>query len=233
VDPKRWSKVSGIRPAFLVVLMFAVTFTLLAWDFVMSLTPGWTSTLFGWLFFMGAFLNGIAMTALLATQLRSQRRLETYITPLHFWDIGKILFGFSIFWVYQFWSQYLPIWYANMPEETWWVFLRFEDPWRPLAFTAFTMVFLLPFFGMMNKTTKSSPFWMTVFPIIVMAGMWVERHVLVMPSLHPDSVWMGLPEVGVTIGFLGMFGWAVQGFLTRYPSVNVKDALATDGGHGH
>ena len=128
-----------------IVVAYAIFYTLLTWDFVMSVTPEWASSLFGWWFFMGAFLSGVAMTAFLATQLRSKYRLEAYITPQHFWDIGKAAFAFSIFWVYQFWSQYLPIWYANMPEETWWVFLRFEEPWRPLAFTVFTFVFVLPF----------------------------------------------------------------------------------------
>ena len=135
--------------------------------------------------------------------------------------------------MYLFWSQYLPIWYANMPEETWWVFIRFEQPWRPFAFTVFFMIFLIPFLGLMNKTTKSSPFWLSLFTLIVMSGVLLERHVLVMPSLSPEKVWIGLPEAGVTLGFLGVFGWAVQGFLTRYPAVRVVDALAASEGHGH
>jgi len=216
-----------------IVLLYAVTYTLLAWDFVMSLTPDWVSTLFGWWFFMGAFLSGIAMTAFLSTQLRAKYRLEAYITPHHFWDVGKAVFAFSIFWVYQFWSQYLPIWYANLPEETWWVFLRFEEPWRRLGFTVFAFVFLLPFLGLMNMGTKKNPFWLALFCLIVLSGMWLERHVLVMPSLEPERVWVSLPEVGVTLGFLGVFGWAVQGFLTKYPSVKVADVLFPHGGHGH
>ncbi len=215
------------------VVAFAVVFTVLAWDFVMSLTPNWTSTLFGWWFFMGSFLNGIAMTALIATQIRSRRGLERYITPDHFWDLGKIMFGFSIFWAYEFWSQYLPIWYANLPDETGWVFLRFESPWRPYAFVVFGLVFVIPFLGLLNKTTKTTPFWLATFGIIVMVGMWLERHVLIMPSLNPDQVWIGLPEVGVTLGFLGVFGWAVQGFLAKYPPVKVTDTLAMAEAHGH
>lgn len=216
-----------------IVVAYAVVYTMLAWDFIMSLTPEWVSTLFGWWVFMGAFLTGIAMTAFLSAQLRAKYRLERYITPLHFWDIAKIMFGFSIFWVYQFWSQYLPIWYANLPEETGWVFLRFEEPWRALGFTVFGFVFLIPFLGLMNITTKKNPFWLSLFSLVILTGMWMERHILVMPSLEPDQVWVGLPEIGVTLGFLGVFGWAVQSFLTRYPTVKVVDALANAGGHGH
>jgi len=228
-----WQRDRLAKRAPQVVLAFAAVYTLLSWDFIMSLTPEWVSTLFGWWFFMGAFLSGIAMTALLATQLRSNYRLEAYITPHHFWDIGKIAFGFSIFWVYQFWSQYMVIWYGNLPEETWWVFLRFEQPWRGLAFAVFDFVFVLPFLGLMNMYTKKNPFWLALFSLIILSGMWMERHILVMPSLNPDHVWVGLPEIGVTLGFLGVFGWAVQGFLAKYPAVNVADVLAGHGGHGH
>jgi hypothetical protein len=172
------------------------------------------------------------MTALLTTRVRSELGLERYITSGHLWDLGKIAFGFSIFWVYLFWSQYLPIWYANMPEETWWVFLRFENPWRPLGLTVFGFVFLLPFLGLMNMRTKRSPFWLGLFSVIILAGMWMERHILVMPSVNPDVRWVGLPEIGVTLGFLGVFGWAVQGFLARFPAVKVVDVLSGQGGDG-
>ncbi len=215
-----------------VALAFAVVFTVFAWDFIMTLTPTWVSPLFGWWVFMGAFLNGIAMTGLLATRLRKRYGLEAYVTPNQFQDVGKLLFSFSIFWVYLFWSQYLVIWYGNIPEETWWVFLRFEDPWRTLAFTVFGLVFLIPFLGVMNAATKRSPFWLALFSIIVIAGMWLERHLLIMPSVNPDRVWLGLPEIGVGLGFLGVFGWAVQGFVAKYPLVKVTDVLAGPGGHG-
>jgi hypothetical protein len=215
-----------------IVLCFAVVYTFLAWDWILSLTPDYSNQIFGWWFFMGSFLNGIAMTAFLSTRLRSQYRLEDYITPNHFWDLGKIAFGFSIFWVYEFWSQYLPVWYANLPDETWWMFLRFENPWRPLAFTVFGFVFLLPFLGLMNWYTKKSPFWLALFALIIMSGMWMERHILIMPSLNPRTVWVGLPEIGVSIGFLGMFGWAVQRFVSRWPVVKITDVLE-GAGAGH
>jgi len=216
-----------------VALTFVVFFTVLAWDFIMELTPNWVSGLFGWWVYAGAFICGIAMTAFMATQLRTKYRLEAYITTDMFWDIGKILFAWCIFWGYLFWSQYLPIWYANMPEETWWVFIRFEEPWRSLSFAAFTLVFVIPFLGLLNKTSKTNPALLMTFCLIAMTGIWIERHVLVMPSLNAEHVWVGLPEVGVTIGFLGLFGWTVQGFLSKFPAVTVTDVLDRAGGHGH
>ncbi|HET7224479.1 MAG TPA: hypothetical protein VFK69_02105 [Candidatus Eisenbacteria bacterium] len=216
-----------------IVVAFAFVFTVFAWDFIMALSPSWASGLFGWWVFMGAYLNGICMTAFIAVQLRARRGLEAWITPNHFWDIGKLIFGFSIFWVYEFWAQYLVIWYANIPDESWWVFLRFEQPWRPIAFAVFIMVFALPFLGLMNMYTKKSPVWLTAFAVVIMAGMWLERHLLVMPSFSPNHLWIGLPEIGVMLGFLGMFGFAVSGFFARWPAVRVTDVLAGEGAHGH
>jgi Ni/Fe-hydrogenase subunit HybB-like protein len=215
------------------VLTFVAFMSVMSWDFVMSITPNWVSGLFGWYFYAAAFNTGVCMTAFLAGQLRTKYRLEPWIESRHFWDTGKVIFSFCIFWVYTFWSQYLPIWYANMPEETWWVFLRFEEPWRTLSMTVFTMIFLIPFFGLMNKATKANPTWLGLFALIVMAGVWLERHLLVMPSLEPRHVWVGLPEFGVMLLFLGVFGWTVQGFLTRWPAVSVVDAVHPPGGHGH
>jgi Ni/Fe-hydrogenase subunit HybB-like protein len=224
-EKKRYAhEVSHLSPQ--IVLTFVVFFSVMAWDFIMVLTPGWVSALFGWFVYAAAFLSGMCMTAFLATQVRSKYALESYITSNHFWDIGKVIFAWAIFWVYLFWSQYLPIWYANMPEETSFVFLRMEDPWRPWAFAAFIMIFAIPFLGMLNKTSKTNPVLLMSFSLLIMAGVWLERHVLVMPSLNPDRVWIGLPELGVGIGFVGIFGWMVQGFLTRYPSVKVVDVLA-------
>ncbi len=216
-----------------IVLTFVAFYSVLSWDFIMALTPNWVSPLFGWFVYAGAFISGVSVVAMLATRLRAKRGLEAYITSNMFWDIGKVLFAWCIFWAYLMWSQYLPIWYADMPEETWWVFLRFEDPWRPLAFAAFSLIFLIPFLGMMNKTSKTNPALLFTFTCIVLVGVWIERHVLVMPSLNPDHVWVGLPEVGVTAGFAGLFGFAVQGFLAKFPCVKVSDVLDPAGGHGH
>ena len=103
----------------------------------------------------------------------------------------------------------------------------------PIAFTVFTLVFVLPFLGLMNMYTNKSPFWLTVFALIVMSGMWLERHLLIMPSFSPNRLWIGLPEIGVMLGFLGLFGFAVSGFFARWPAVSVVDALHPPGGHGH
>jgi hypothetical protein len=224
-------EVSHLSPQ--IVLTFVAFFSVLSWDFIMALTPNWVSPLFGWFVYAGAFISGMSVVAILATRLRAKRGLEGYITTDMFWDIGKVLFAWCIFWAYLMWSQYLPIWYADMSEETWWVFLRFEDPWRPLAFAAFIMIFAIPFLGMLNKTSKTNPALIMGFNSMILVGLWIERHVLVMPSLDPSHVWVGLPEIGVTVGFAGLFGFAVQGFLAQVPCVKVTDVLRPPGHPEH
>jgi Ni/Fe-hydrogenase subunit HybB-like protein len=230
---KDWYRHESAHLAPQLALLFAVLFSVMAWDFIMALTPNWVSGLFGWWVYAGAFITGVAMTSVIAVHVREKYSLQAYITTNMFWDIGKVLFSWCVFWGYLFWSQYLPIWYANMPEETWWVFLRFEEPWRSLSFIVFSLVFVIPFLGMLNKTSKTNPVLLTAFSVIAMVGIWLERHVLVMPSLSASQVWVGLPELGVMLGFLGLFGWAVQGFLSKYPVVRVVDVLEGAGGHGH
>ena len=90
-----------------------------------------------------------------------------------------------------------------------------------------------PRVGETTPCRPGDPALLMTFGLISMVGIWIERHVLVMPSLNAEHVWVGLPEIGVTIGFLGMFGWTVQGFLSKYPVVNVMDVLDSAGGHGH
>ncbi len=225
-EEETWQRdrLSKLAPG--VVAAYAAVFTLFAWDWVMSLDPHWTSTLFGWWCFMGGFLSATAMTALLLARVRITHRLEAYIGTQQFWDLGKVVFALSIFWLYQFWSQYLVIWYGNLPEETGFVFTRFQAPWRPVTFAVFYMVWLIPFLGLMNATTKRNPVLLSLFSLSVLAGMWLERSVLVLPSLHPQQVMIGLPELGVTLGFMGLFGFAVQHFLSRHPAVRVADYLA-------
>jgi Ni/Fe-hydrogenase subunit HybB-like protein len=230
---KDWYRHESAHLAPQLALLFVVSFTVMAWDFIMALTPNWVSGLFGWWVYAGAFITAVATTCVIAVNTREKYSLQAYITTNMFWDIGKVLFAWCVFWGYLFWSQYLPIWYANMPEETWWVFLRFEEPWRSVSFIVFSLVFVIPFLGMLNKTSKTNPTLLTTFSIIALVGIWLERHVLVMPSLDAEKVWIGLPEVGVTLGFLGLFGWAVQGFLSKYPVVRVADVLDGAGGHGH
>jgi len=118
----------------ILLILYGVVYTLLAFDLVMALDPHWISTLFGWYFFVGNFLAGLAAIAILVVLIHRYFALEGRITPSLFHDLGKLIFGFSLFWVYLFWSQYLTIWYGNLPEETEYIIIRVKEfPWVYLS----------------------------------------------------------------------------------------------------
>jgi hypothetical protein len=193
------------------VLTYVVVYSLLAFDLVMSLSPIWYSTLFGAYFFAGAYWSALAAMGLVASWgVRSSRNV------LH--DIGKLVFAFSIFWAYLLWSQYLPIWYAGLPEETFFVVQRVHSlPWGVLAWTALVLVWVVPFVVLMGRKGKRTPAILGAVCAAGLAGMWIERYVLVAPSLSPRIVPFGWSETGITAGFVAAFVLCARPGLRRVP----------------
>ena len=137
---------SRFSPA--VVIFYALMLTFFAFDQLMSVDPVWYSTLYGVLYFMtGVYLSMAFASMMVGICTVNNKLFASKIKRKTLHDLGKLLFGFGIFWAYMFWSHYLPIWYGNLPEETAWVILRLrEEPWRNLAWTVLGMNFIIPFF---------------------------------------------------------------------------------------
>jgi hypothetical protein len=207
------------------IILYSIVYSVLAFDLVMSLSPIWYSTLFGAYFFAGAYWSALCAMAVLASlgfrPLPRGIGVE-HASSLH--DIGKLVFAFSIFWVYLMWSQYLPIWYAAIPEETFFVVVRVHHlPWGVLAWTALFLVWLLPFTSLLSKHAKRTPHIIGTVCALGLVGMWIERYVLVTPSLSPKVIPFGWVEVLVTAGFLGAFA------LCTLPGIRLVPALAEGG----
>ncbi len=227
-----WKKLGQFAPA--VIIFYAIVFSFFAWDFIMSLDPHWFSTLFGPYYFMGSFIAAIGTTIILSIMLRRRLGLEEYLDDHHYHDMGKLLQGFSLFWVYLFFSQLLPIWYANMPEETGFVIKRIqEEPFQPLAWAVLTACFIFPFLALMPRTNK------IVKPIVVfiagvsVTGFWLDKFVLVVPSLS-NTINIGITQILITLGFLGAFVMMFLLFMRAFPSIPVGDPFfggKTKGGH--
>jgi Ni/Fe-hydrogenase subunit HybB-like protein len=215
----------------LLILMYAWLFTLIAFDLIMSLAPYWISTLFGAFFFMGAFLTGLTMLGLMMVYWRGRLGMNEMIGRQQFHDLGKLVFGFSVFWAYLMYSQLLVIWYGNLPEETSFVFWRIWGEWRPIAVLVGLMVFLIPFWGLIWVKAKITPFTFTLFLLISFSGIWLERYLLVQPSLVEHGPSFGLPEIGITAGFLGLFLLAYGLFASTFPMVSPR--LAERAGEAH
>ncbi len=222
-------RLSILAPAM--ILVYAYMLTVIAFDLVMSLAPYWLSNLFGAFFFMGAFLTGLTMLGVLTVYWRGKLGLTAIITPHQFHDLGKLVFGFSVFWAYLMYSQLLVIWYGNLREETSFVFFRLWGEWQPIAIVVGLMVFLIPFWGLIWVKAKITPVTFTLFVIISLLGVWLERYLLVQPSLIETPVF-GLPEVGVSVGFLGLFLLAHGLFARTFPMVSPRwVARALETGH--
>jgi hypothetical protein len=189
-------------------IAYVLVYTLLAFDLVMSLSPLWRSTLFGWYFFAGAWWSALVVMALIAVLLG--RRLpagNVFSRPNVLHDYGKLVFAFSVFWVYTLFAQYIVIWYGDIPIETFFIVVRDHYmPWMPLSWSAFVLVWVIPFTVLMGARPKRTPAILGTVATLGIIGLWLERYVLVVPSLSPHKVPFGWVEALMTLGFLGLFG---------------------------
>src|SRR5262249_15086614 len=143
--------------AGLLIPVYAAGYTMVGWDLVMSLGPEWATTILGAWQCMGRILMGWATLAVLSITIRRAYHLEDWLTPPRYHQLGILIFAFSIFWVYLFWSMFLPIWYGNMPEETHWIVRRMRQPFLPWSVAAIALPWFVPFSRFMNLAAKTNP----------------------------------------------------------------------------
>ena len=239
-DEQEWersaSKLRVLAPVICLVYAFGHTF--IAYDQVMSLTPTWFSNIFGWYFLWGGFLSGIAATALVCVILRATAPgWDVEITKPRMHDLGKMIFAFSIFWMYLFFSQYIVIWYGNLPEKTQFYQARlgsqflqdswhvvwgyFDEPYVKVALTAWVGCWLAPFWVLLGQAPKKTPAILGSVAFLVLCGFWLERNMLVWPSLVPDDgmSWAGPIQFGIALGFLGAFVLTFLVFSRVFPTL--------------
>jgi len=199
-DIRYFNKTRTLSAIFIV--LFAITSSTSAWDWIMSIDAHWFSTLFGWYIFVGSFVSSIAFIIIFVFILMKMGYLE-HVNDEHLHDLGKYLFGFSIFWAYLWVSQYLLIWYSNIPEETVYYVKRMED--FGFVFYANVIInFLAPFLILMARGSKRRLNWLLVTSIIVFLGHWLDTYLAIMPGTigHPE---FGILEIGMTVFVLGIF----------------------------
>ena len=210
------------------VVAYSIVFTLVAFDGIMALQPHWYSTLLGAYYFMGAFLGALMLHALTIPYLGTEAGVWHFISPKQRHDLGKLCFGFTVFWAYLLFSQFLVIWYGNMPEETGFVFARIWGEWRAVGWMVFLGLFLIPFLGLLGVSPKKTPVTMGFFALVSLAALWLERYLLVMPSVTglPGPAF-GLPELGPTLLFAGLYFLASGLFARAYPMISPRLAEIT------
>jgi hypothetical protein len=212
------------RLAVVLALVFGLGWVVLAWDLSMSVDPHFQSTMYGWQFFMGGWLSSIMSLALLSRFWRNQLGAHEVITESHFHDIGKLAFAFTAFWGYLTFSQLLVIWYGNLAEETHFFRLRLVDPWTPLTVSILFLTFLLPFFGLLGKFPKVFTPTMAFFASTSLLGIWIHRYLEIYPAIYQQTVTavpIGLWEIGIFLGYLGLWGWSYLSFMDAFPRMRV------------
>jgi hypothetical protein len=211
------------RLAVFMAFAFAFGWILLSWDLSMSLDPHFQSTMYGWWFFMGAWVTALASWTLIVMAWRRYLGRYDLIQDKHFHDLGKLCFAFTAFWGYLTFGQYLVIWYGNLAEETHWARLRLIAGWRVPTLTGVTLMFVLPFFGLLSRAAKVFLPTLVLFATSTVLGLWMHRYLEVYPSIYGvvDNIPLGTWELGVTLGLLGIWGFCYLSFMDAFPRMRV------------
>ena len=202
-----------ISAAFLVFFIYSES--VMSWDWIMSIDPHWFSTLFGWYVFASMIVSGVTTIALITIYLKSKGYLE-FVNDSHIHDLGKFMFGFSVFWTYLWFSQFMLIWYSNIPEEVTYFMTRIEDYNLPF-FGMVVMNFIFPLLILMNSDYKRINYFIVMAGIVVILGHYMDVYNMIMPSAVGDQWFIGVAEIGGFLFFLGLFIFIVFSELTKAP----------------
>ena len=216
------------------MVLFALTLTFAAFDWLMSLAPHWYSTIFGVYVFVGSLLSALSFMILMALYLRSQGTLADKITVEHYHDLGKLLFAFMVFWAYIAFSQYFLIWYGNIPEETFWYHQRWAGSWKVVTMLIVFGHFCLPFLALIPRAAKRNLKWLGLIGVWMLFIHWVDLYWIIMPNMGAHGVagvaggaeagfhlsWMDLTTM---VGIGGIFLWIFWGKFTAQPIAPIND----------
>ncbi len=215
-DIRYFHKLRKLSAIFIVT--YAITSVTSAWDWLMSLDAHWFSTLYGWYIFMSMLASGVSMIIIILYLLKRMGYM-THVNNEHIHDLGKYLFGFSLFWAYLWFSQYMLIWYANIPEETIYFSERL-DHFKPIFMANIIVNLAIPLLLLMTRDAKRA-FWMLIpVAITVFIGHWIDLYQIIMPgAVGGEKAGIGFLEIGLTIGYLGLFFLVVFYSLSKSPLV--------------
>lgn len=200
--------------------IYAVTWAMASWDFIMSIDTHWYSTIFWMYHFAAAWVTGISIIAIAAILLKRAGYLQS-INENHMHDIGKFMFAFSIFWTYIWLSQYLLIFYANIPEEAIYYQERFEN-YKVLFFVNLIINFVAPFLLLMTRGSKRNDSMMLIVAVILIIGKYIDLYQGIMPGAVGAHAQFGITEIGMFLGFIGLFVYVMARNLTKANLVPVK-----------
>ena len=197
------------------LVFFLVSESMMSWDWIMSIDPHWFSTLFGWYVFAGMFVSGITTLAIITIYLKSQNYLG-FVNDSHIHDMAKFMFGVSVFWAYLWFSQFMLIWYSNIPEEVTYFITRIED-YNFLFFGMVVLNLIFPLIVLMNSDFKKTNFIVILTGIVIIIGHYIDVYNMIMPSAVGDMWSFGPAEIGGFMFFLGIFLYVVFRAISKAP----------------
>ena len=213
------------------IVFAAITTSTGAWDWIMSIDTHWFSTLFGWYSFASFFVSACAVIAIITIYLKYNDYLPE-VNENHMHDFGRYLLAFSIFWTYTWFSQYLLIWYANIPEEVTYYVIRFEH-YHILIIIALILNFVNPMLLIQDRAAKRLKGQVLFVAILILIGHYIDVYVMIMPGTVGTHWHIGLVEIGTFIGYIGLFTYVVLSSLSRVPLVQKNHPLILESKHHH
>lgn len=205
------------------LLVFALSYSLFSVDFLMSLVPHWFSTIFGVYTFAGLFQSTIAMMVIFAVWLKRRGITAGFFNENHLHDLGKFMFAFTVFYAYIGFSQFMLIWYANLPEETFFFLERAHGSWMGVSMGLLIFKFIVPFLLLLPRAAKRDDGHMVRVACLILVMQFVDNYWLIYPNFNKAGASIPVSGIGIFIGFLGLFVWSVTKFFEKNNVVPIKD----------
>jgi hypothetical protein len=188
------------------MIVFALTITFAAFDLLMSRDPKWYSTIFGVYYYSGSVVGFFALLAIVMFLLQRSGRLTRSIRIEHYHDVGRLLFAFVVFWAYIAFSQYMLMWYANIPEETTWYLRRQTGSWTGVSLVLLFGHFVVPFLALVSRWPKRRPGVLAAAGAWMLVMHWIDVYWLTMPEVSPGQIGFSVFDV---LCFVGIGAWFV------------------------
>lgn len=203
--------------AALYIVVFSLTvMSSLPWLWLMSIDAHWYSTMYSWYTFASTFVSGMALIALFVVFLKNNGYLE-YTNNEHLHDLGKFMFAFSVFWTYLWFSQFMLIWYANIPEETIYFQPRAHGIYKGIFWLMFIINFIAPLLILMTRSAKRNYGTITFMALLIIFGHWLDFYQMVFPAVSPNKVPNIIYDLGVALGFVGLIMYMTGRALAKAP----------------
>jgi len=191
----------------LVLLSYAVIYSMIGFDVVMSLDPHWYSTLYGWLHFVHEFYAGVVAILLATILTRKYFGLDNQIKLSEFYDASRLVMGLGLLAGGFYWAQFLVIWYGNLSDEIRRLMIRFnQQPWTGVQWTVISVLYFLPLIVFLSRSIKEKPIFLVPVSVIILIGIWLYQFIEITPSIWREPYLpFGFIEIGITLGFIGAF----------------------------